>query len=244
MVGFVWLLETGITVFTWMLLYSYTVTNFGQPNVALGTSWSMAFSPVLSASVTSIVQIFFAYRIRVLSASLIIPIIGWCAAAMRLGTATAIATLTFLSPNVGEFNMRYSWLMTTHMVVSVVVDVTSTASLYYYLLRRRTVFKQTRRLVHKIVLYTAETGSATALDTDDSRSNGDIWSAPGTLTRPDSVCFKTSDFQADIRRCSAQQELGGITVDLEDKALDQLSTLKFSSPSCSVYASAEKPQGN
>ncbi|KAF8507931.1 hypothetical protein JB92DRAFT_656708 [Gautieria morchelliformis] len=162
MVGFVWLLETGITVFTWMLLYSYTVTNFGQPNVALGTSWSMAFSPVLSASVASIVQIFFAYRIRVLSASLIIPIIGWCAAAMRLGTATAIATLTFLSPNVGEFNMRYSWLMTTHMVVSVVVDVTRTASLCYYLLRRRTVFKQTRRLVHKIVLYTAETGSATA----------------------------------------------------------------------------------
>ncbi|KAF8507923.1 hypothetical protein JB92DRAFT_2815042 [Gautieria morchelliformis] len=162
MVGLVWLLETGHTVFTWILLYSYTVTNFGDPSVVFSTPWSLGYSYVFTAALGSIVQTFFAYRIYILTGRRIIPIISWCAAASRLATGTALAILTTSSHGILDFTARFSWLETAHLTVDVATDALITTSLCYHLLRHTAVSKPTRRVVHRLVLYTVETGLATS----------------------------------------------------------------------------------
>ncbi|KAF8586983.1 hypothetical protein K439DRAFT_1631103, partial [Ramaria rubella] len=163
MVGLIWLLETGHTAFTWILLYSYTVTNYGNPGTIISTPWFLAYSFVFTSFIGSIVQTFFAYRIRVLSGSLVVPIIAWCAAASRVGTGITLGVLISSFDTLTAYVARYSWLETTHLTVDAAVDVTITASLCYYLLLRKTTFKPTQRMVHRLVVYTVETGLATSM---------------------------------------------------------------------------------
>ncbi|KAF8586978.1 hypothetical protein K439DRAFT_1631100 [Ramaria rubella] len=148
------LLETVHTAFTWILLYSYTVTNYGNPGTIISTPWFLAYSFVFTSFIGSIVQTFFAYRIRVLSGSLVVPIIAWCAAASRVGTGITLGVLISSFDTLTAYVARYSWLETTHLTVDAAVDVTITASLCYYLLLRKTTFKPTQRMVHRLVVYT------------------------------------------------------------------------------------------
>jgi len=163
MVAFVWILETLHTVFLWMLLYLLTVTHYGQPSTLEEIPWTFAVTFPLSAWLGSITQIFFAYRVKVLSGRMIIPIIAWSGSVLRCALGTTAGGLLITSKTIPVFFARYQWLATTPFVLNVVVDILNTSSLCYYLLRRRSSSKTTQRKVEKLVMYTIETGLITSL---------------------------------------------------------------------------------
>ncbi|KAF8587693.1 hypothetical protein K439DRAFT_1337297 [Ramaria rubella] len=137
MVAGVWLLETVHTVFLWILLYDLTVTNYGKPETLDNIPWSFAMVFPLSAWLGSITQIFFAYRVRVLSGHTIIPIIAWTGSILRCSFGTTAGGLLLRAKTIPQFFAKYQWLATTPFVLNVVVDVLNTCSLCFYLFRAR-----------------------------------------------------------------------------------------------------------
>lgn len=163
MVGLVWVFETMHTIFIWVLLYGLTVTNYGNSSAINDTPWSLAAALPLTSLLGSIVQVFFANRVRVLSGRLIIPIIAWCGAVLRIGFGITLGVVFINSHSIPNFFANFQWLVTTQFVLSAAVDVLNTVSLCFYLLRRRTDFKSTQRMVDKLVMYTIETGLITSM---------------------------------------------------------------------------------
>jgi len=163
MVTFVWVLETVHTVFLWILLYGLTVTNYGKPDTLDDIPWSFAITFPLSAWLGSITQIFFAYRVRVLSGRMIIPVLAWGGSILRCFLGTTAGGLLLKTKSIQLFFAKYQWLVTTPFVLNVVVDVLNTCSLCFYLLRRRSASKPTQRMISKLVRFTIETGLITSL---------------------------------------------------------------------------------
>ncbi|KAF8580007.1 hypothetical protein K439DRAFT_1637393 [Ramaria rubella] len=163
MVVLVWLFESVHTGLTWALLYSLTVTNYGQPSAIENTPWSLAMTIPLTSFVGSTVQVFFAYRVRVLSGRMILPIIAWTGAILRLGFGVTLGVVVVKSQTIPRFFQHFRWLVDAQLSLDAAVDILNTGSLCYYLLCRRTDFKPTQRLVDKLVVYTIETGLLTSL---------------------------------------------------------------------------------
>jgi hypothetical protein len=136
------IVESVFTVITWMALYSRTVTHYGQPDTIGDVSWPVAIPVPLIGLIGSTVQSFFAWRIRVLSGHLIIPIISWTGAIIHFGFGIALAVAIMRCDTLSIFLFRYEWLVTTQFTLDVVLDMLNTISLCYYLTRRRSAFKE------------------------------------------------------------------------------------------------------
>ncbi|KAF8516665.1 hypothetical protein JB92DRAFT_2909896 [Gautieria morchelliformis] len=163
LVAFVWTLETVHSVLTIHLLYSLTVTNYGNPASLLQASWSIDLQPTFTSFVTASVQSFFGYRVWVLSGRLIIPVICWIGVFLRCLGGVAVGVTSMQSKTLPHFVAQFQWLVTSTIVVAASTDVLTTASLCYYLLHRRSGFEATDRLITKIVFWSVETGLITCI---------------------------------------------------------------------------------
>jgi hypothetical protein len=82
-------------------------------------------------------QCFYAYRIRILSNRLVLPIIGWCGAVIRIALCVTLGISFSQSQTIPDFLAQRLWLVETPLAVNVTLDVMNTASLCYYLRQRR-----------------------------------------------------------------------------------------------------------
>jgi hypothetical protein len=140
-------------------LYRRTVTGFGKiselQKYPEGVCATFGISGVLGAAVQvcigftelleilTFVQSFYAYRLRKLSGSLIIPSICWALLLFHVGAITAISVGTCRIKTIQEYVDHWLWLVIVLLSVSSFVDILLTGSLSYYLwLQRRDVFRQ------------------------------------------------------------------------------------------------------
>ncbi|KAF8578952.1 hypothetical protein K439DRAFT_1360758 [Ramaria rubella] len=148
------ILETAHTIMLWVLIYTLTVSQYGRLDAIAKDKLLVSIAFPLAGLIGSIVQSFFAYRIRVLSSRNVIPVIAWCGALARTGFGLALCIMPLGSATIQAFLNRFLWVALTPMILNVAVDVLNTVSLCYYLLRGRSKFRTSKRMIDKLVVYT------------------------------------------------------------------------------------------
>ena len=126
-------------------------------------------------------QAFFSYRVLVLSQNMWLAIPPWLLCFVRSGTVVAISTTSIQTGDLLEFEEKFTWLVSTSLILSTIVDLWNMAFLCYYLSQRRTTFKKwdlphqfgsmmhalmmpyhrTAKMINRMMLFSVETGIIT-----------------------------------------------------------------------------------
>ncbi|KAF7351513.1 hypothetical protein MSAN_01583700 [Mycena sanguinolenta] len=138
--------------------------SWGNPQILDDVGWSWLSTPVVGSIIGALGQIFFAWRIHVISRGFWIPALivavsivsmsGGICAGVKLSTARVFSGL----PPGSNFKPTIIWL-----VASSLCDLIIGASMAFYLLRGRSGFGPTNARILQIVKLTVETGSICAL---------------------------------------------------------------------------------
>ncbi|RDB17869.1 hypothetical protein Hypma_000714 [Hypsizygus marmoreus] len=163
--GFIYFLffgDTVQTVFTVVYMYKSLITHFGDTVYLETGTWVFATDPALTGILAGLVQGFFAWRVRVLTGSLMLVfIILLCAASSFLmGIATAIAI--GIVPRFVEFQ-KFKIVVIIWLVSASFADLLITSSLVIHLKKHRTGFSGTDTHVDRIIRLTVQTGLVTAI---------------------------------------------------------------------------------
>ncbi|KAJ7908811.1 hypothetical protein B0H13DRAFT_2331063 [Mycena leptocephala] len=155
-VGFVWILELGHTISAWHALYSQTITFYGQPGHILSPAVSEETTIIFAALIYTVVQTFFANRVRVLSGKWYIMALACVLGLLRfVGHAGIVALLLHYSSV--TIVLEWRWLVTASLSLDLSVDLLITASLCYCLWNMRSCeSKRTRTMVDTLILWAIE----------------------------------------------------------------------------------------
>jgi hypothetical protein len=119
--------------------------------------------PILSSSVEFVVQVFYAYRIRILAKSNLIPLVVVLFALIQLGGAIGQGIIAHQITLFSKFLVKKTLILTgIWNAGSAVCDIIIAASMTYYLSQWRTDSKPTQQLVHRLIHLVIETGILTA----------------------------------------------------------------------------------
>ncbi|EKM51210.1 uncharacterized protein PHACADRAFT_200032 [Phanerochaete carnosa HHB-10118-sp] len=150
------------SIFDIYWLYNDLVAQFGNVANLNDANWRIATDPAMVAIIATGVQLFYAWRVKVLMkswwvASLIIvtAVISCCGG---LGVAIAVVWVQHYS-DFSKFDQTGAiWLVST-----AVCDTTIAVALTWHLRRYKTGFQRTDDILNKIVLHTFSTGAITAI---------------------------------------------------------------------------------
>ncbi|KAH0586221.1 hypothetical protein H2248_007476 [Termitomyces sp. 'cryptogamus'] len=163
--------DTVQTLFTVLYLYDSLIKQFGNIAYLMTGNWGM---------LGGLVQVFFAWRVKVLTRSIMITIVIFLCAASSffMGIATAVAIS--IVPRFVEFQ-RFKVIVIIWLVCSSFADIVITATLVSYLVflreqilarcivlmfdqtKRRTGFSQTDTYIDRVIRLTVQTGFITAI---------------------------------------------------------------------------------
>ncbi|KAH9933211.1 uncharacterized protein BXZ73DRAFT_101173 [Epithele typhae] len=155
-VGLLFLCDTVNSAFDIAFLYIALINNFGNVSALTTASWVFATDAVMTAIIGSLVQLFFAWRVKVLTNNTlaVVVITGFG------GTGTTIATR--MIPEFVQFQ-RFKVIVIIWLVSSAMADCLITFVLVRYLRGHKTGFGQTDDFVDKIIRITVQTGLITAV---------------------------------------------------------------------------------
>ncbi|KAK0221069.1 hypothetical protein EDD85DRAFT_960592 [Armillaria nabsnona] len=137
---------------------------FGDMDALNRMNFYWLISPIMSAVVSCAGQVFYAYRIFIVSKSQIIPIFTICISLISSVAAVITGIDSFRAGNVIKLNdRRMSITAGVWCGASALCDIIIAICMTYYLMRSTTNFRRTRILVTKIIRLTIETGSVTAV---------------------------------------------------------------------------------
>ncbi|PBK67746.1 hypothetical protein ARMSODRAFT_1020266 [Armillaria solidipes] len=120
--------------------------------------------PIMSAVAAGVGQVFYAYRIFILSKSRIVPLFVICVSLTSSVAAIITSVYSFPSDSVTEVNnRRMSIALGIWCGTSALCDIIIAICMTYYLMRSNTSFRPTRILVSKLIRLTIETGTVTAV---------------------------------------------------------------------------------
>ncbi|KAJ3781210.1 hypothetical protein GGU10DRAFT_367470 [Lentinula aff. detonsa] len=163
LVALIWTFETLHTIFIWIYLYRLSVQFYGNPTAIGELHWTIDMSSVFDGIISSLVQAFFAYRVWVLSQKLYLPVMVWIIAVVQFTGTIAIYVVSAQS-TMAYFAAHDEWIATATLCCNVFVDIVNAGALCYYLWRpRREVPRHTTAVVDKLIVWTIETGSLTAV---------------------------------------------------------------------------------
>ncbi|KAJ7735588.1 hypothetical protein B0H14DRAFT_2994781 [Mycena olivaceomarginata] len=165
LVAFIWTVLLSQVICIGHGLYTFTISDFGQPLKIVGPVPKSLSAAVFTGGLIAVtVQSFFAYRIYAFTKKLYIPIISWSMSFVRLLGVTAVCVTTARMTSAVTYEAQWSWLLTSLWSVSAANDLTITATLVTHLIIQRShAHKRTVALVDKLVIWTIETGALTSL---------------------------------------------------------------------------------
>ncbi|KAG5733766.1 hypothetical protein E4T56_gene8192 [Termitomyces sp. T112] len=154
--------DTVQTLFTVLYLYDSLIKHFGNIAYLMTGNWVFSTDPALTGMLGGLVQVFFAWRVKVLTRSIMITIVIFLCAASSffMGIATAVAIS--IVPRFVEFQ-RFKVIVIIWLVCSSFADIVITATLVSYLTKRRTGFSQTDTYIDRVIRLTVQTGFITAI---------------------------------------------------------------------------------
>ncbi|KAK0226593.1 hypothetical protein IW262DRAFT_777891 [Armillaria fumosa] len=137
---------------------------FGDIDALTAIYFSWLTIPIMSGVVACVGQIFYAYRILILSKSQTVPILVTCVSLTSTVAAMITGARSFEAGNVLKLNnQRTSIAVGIWCGASALCDIIIAICMTYYLMRSDTGFRRTRLLVMKLIRLTVETGSVTAV---------------------------------------------------------------------------------
>ncbi|KAJ7055021.1 hypothetical protein C8F01DRAFT_1373949 [Mycena amicta] len=159
---FIWMAESAHVGAVSHTLYTLIVLDYGHPERLLERPPRSIIGYIfLTVSIAVCVQIFFAYRIYILSKSRIIPFITYTLSFVRFVLGTSLFAVGLSVKSVTEFGTKWQWLGITMWSLSAAEDVTITATLVYLLWRQKGGVKTTNAFLDKIIKWSIETGLLT-----------------------------------------------------------------------------------
>ncbi|KAF8179545.1 hypothetical protein K438DRAFT_1725811, partial [Mycena galopus ATCC 62051] len=164
LVALVWSCEIAHAACIAHTLYTYTVQDYGKPELLNRIPASFVTSIFFTGLVSACVQGFFAYRIYVLSGRWYFLCILWVLSGLRCACAMVIFVAGLRHPeSIINLEAEWGWAITTAWGVSVATDLAITGTLVLLLTRQRTNGqKKTVAVVDKIITWTIETGLLTS----------------------------------------------------------------------------------
>ncbi|KAF7293802.1 hypothetical protein HMN09_01176000 [Mycena chlorophos] len=155
------LIETAVVVIEFGIVYQPLVLEFGSLNAVINFPTLLPGDALLIALVSCPIQLFTAWRIKVISSSYVLPAIICFLSIGSFGLGITTGIRVFL---IGQF-ARETILVgttTTWLATTCVCDVVIAVGMTHALLSRKTGFKQVDSQINRIVRLSVETGSLTA----------------------------------------------------------------------------------
>ncbi|SJK98187.1 uncharacterized protein ARMOST_01448 [Armillaria ostoyae] len=137
---------------------------FGDIENLTGMHFSWLTGPIMSAVAACVGQVFYAYRILILSKSRIIPILVTCVSLTGSVAAIITGVYSFQAGNIAQLqNRKTSIVVVIWCGAAALCDIVIAICMTYYLMRSDTGLRRTRIIVTKLIRLTVETGSVTAV---------------------------------------------------------------------------------
>ncbi|PBK93188.1 hypothetical protein ARMGADRAFT_151634 [Armillaria gallica] len=137
---------------------------FGNIEVMTRMDFNWLVIPIMSGIVACVGQVFYAYRIFILSKSRTIPALITCVSLTSTVAAIITGVYCFQAGDVSKLKNRKMYIaFGIWCGASALCDITIAICMAFYLMHSNTSFRQTRMLVTKLIRLTIETGSVTAV---------------------------------------------------------------------------------
>ncbi|KAK0498681.1 hypothetical protein EDD18DRAFT_1375594 [Armillaria luteobubalina] len=160
----IYVIEFAQTMFATHDAFATFGYGFGDMDVLDRLNFSWLAVPVMSAVAAGVGQVFYAYRIFIVSNSRIIPIFIICISLTSSVAALITGVYSFRAGDLtGMDNQRMYIIAGIWCGASALCDILIAICMTYYLMHRTTNFRRTRILVTNIIRLTIETGSVTAV---------------------------------------------------------------------------------
>ncbi|KAK0194336.1 hypothetical protein F5146DRAFT_431770 [Armillaria mellea] len=160
----IYVLEFGQTMLVAHDAFAMFGSGFGDMEALTRMNFFWLIGPIMSAVASCVGEVFYAYRISIVSKSRIIPVFIICVSLISSVMAIIIGIRYYKVGDIAKLNNRR-----TNIAVGIscgataLCDILIAVSMTYYLMRRTAEFRRTRFLVTKIIRLTIETGSLTAV---------------------------------------------------------------------------------
>ncbi|KAL4253774.1 DUF6534 domain-containing protein [Abortiporus biennis] len=162
LVATLFIADTINCVFDIYWIYDSLINHFSDPDVLLTGNWVFATDPAMVGTISTIVQLFFAWRVKVLTdniwAVILIIATSLCSVLGGIGTSIGIRIV----PQFDEFQ-KFQAIVIVWLIGAAVCDVAITISLSWYLRRHKTGFSNTDGILNKIIRLTVQNGLLTAI---------------------------------------------------------------------------------
>ncbi|KAK0223761.1 hypothetical protein IW262DRAFT_853204 [Armillaria fumosa] len=160
----IYVIEFAQTILVTHYMFAMFGYGFGDMDVLTRTNFDWLIIPIMSAVAACVGQVFYAYRIFIVSKSRIIPIFVICISLTSFVAAIITGVYSFQAGDLARMNNQKMYITGGIWCgTSALCDILIAICMTYYLMRRTTCFRRTRILVTKIILLTIETGSVTAV---------------------------------------------------------------------------------
>ncbi|KAJ7171391.1 hypothetical protein C8R46DRAFT_1088299 [Mycena filopes] len=143
------------------LIYEPVILHFGSPLALEFTPTLLKTDSFLTVLVSTPIQLFMAWRIHVVTRSLILPIIISILALASLGGGLAVSVVLTLHPKFQDFP-SFRPEVEFWLISSAACDVVLTLALVYSLWVRKTHIKAMDSYINRVIRLTVQTGAITA----------------------------------------------------------------------------------
>ncbi|KAF9021389.1 hypothetical protein BDZ89DRAFT_1115966 [Hymenopellis radicata] len=150
------------SVFIGVDLYLALINHFDDVKYLQNATWLFATDPALTGLISGGVQLFFAWRVKVLTSNwyLTTVVVATSMAGTVAGIAVAVEIRT--TPAFVQFQ-QFQSVVIVWLVSSCVADLCITGILVWYLRRHKTGFQGSDELVDRIIRLTIQTGLVTSI---------------------------------------------------------------------------------
>ncbi|KAK7471210.1 hypothetical protein VKT23_002619 [Stygiomarasmius scandens] len=147
-----------------MSYFAYTIFGSGYGNIAVFDKSALEWFPVciLGALIAGIVQLFYAHRLYRLFGSKLVGLLVVLLATLQIGSGIGQGVISKLATDRSNLSSK-PICVTIWLLSSALCDLIIAGSMIFYLKRQRFLSAHTHDAVTRVVRYTVETGSITAL---------------------------------------------------------------------------------
>lgn len=164
LVSAVYCLELVQTIFLIHSVYHYVIVGFGDYTALEETVWSLEASVLLTGVIAVTVQSFFSLRVRRITESLVLALACWVLALLRFAFTTSIGIRVIAA---GSFAVvaqpSFKWQVVASLCFGAASDVAVAGCICGGLMRRKSGFERTDRIVERIMGYTIGSGLMTSV---------------------------------------------------------------------------------
>jgi len=161
-VGSIWIMETLYAALSCHFVQHYFVTHFADPFALEKIEWSLALVAVLGMIIGLTANMFFIWRIWLLSKRRWIPICAAMLAVTRAVLGIYVSCLGFPYNTWASFLPHAYGCLLAGLAIEVVVNSIITVAVSYELLHGRSGMQQTDAVVTRLLIYTVNTGAMTS----------------------------------------------------------------------------------